>query len=1335
MDLDESDNIISVKTIHRKNAPSIVINVVLESKVGKAAAQALLDSGATGNLMSQEFAKRNKVRSQPTPHALDLINANETMSRINTYTNMTMTITDNLGNTHRETIQFYIADIGQQDIILGTPWLIMHNPDIDWTKDKVAMTRCSKNCITTGQVHINSIHSNFTPTRRKIAFKTLGITALPNELWTEKDINNGHEWPGLIEARSLFLRKTTEQQIRNKQIFNRQTLIGNTPKASNTAQRLAQEMLKDKPKKTTKELVPAKYHDMIDIFEESKADRFPSSKPWDHAIEMKEGYIPKDCKIYPLSPAERQAEEEWINEQLKKGYIRPSKSPQASPFFFVGKKDGKLRPTQDYRYLNSQTIRNNYPLPLISDLIDKLQGAKLFTKMDVRWGYNNIRIKDGDQWKAAFKTHRGLFEPMVMFFGLCNSPATFQAMMNDIFKELIDQGVVVVYLDDILIFTKTQDEHEEVTRKVLEILRNNDLYLKPEKCEFERKKIEYLGMIISESHVEMDPIKVQGVTDWPRPKKVKEVQAFIGFCNFYRRFIEQFSHLARPLTQLTRKDTEWNWTPEAENAFVELKKRFTSAPILVMVDPEKLLRIESDASDYAWGAILSQLEEDCKWHPVAYISKTLSEAERNYDVHDKELKAIIGALETWRHYLEGAKYPIEIWTDHRNLEYFKKSQKLSRRQARWSQFLQRFDYILIHKPGITNKADGLSRRIDHKEGVENDNIDQIILTNDKFFTPVDYLQEGPFKTNSTGRGNTTEDPVVTKSIRLKTAQVLELQGDTKLKERIINATDFDDEVAASLETIRSSGPRSMKKGLQEWNYEDGLILYRGKIYVPKDNMLRREVVKSCHDPEARGHPGRWKTFQNVQANYWWPGMSIFVKNYVSGCATCQESKHDTHPTHMPIQPTEIPTRPFEFLTMDFIVELPKAEGYNAVLMIVDQLTKTAIAEPCTTKIDANQTAEILIKRVFCRYGMPKKIISDRGPQFAAKVMQAVMKSMGIHSALSTAYHPQTDGSTERWNQEAEQYLRAYCNRNQTNWVKLLPFAEMSHNTREHSATKKTPFELLFGYKPQWPDKIIPDHKIPAAEKRIKEVQKGREEAQAAIKISQEAMKKQQDRYGLEPPQWKVGTMVYLDHKNIKVQYPSAKLAPRRSGPFPITELIGKSSYRLELPTKWKIHNVFHGSLLKPYIETKEHGPNYPKPLPDIVEGEEEWEVDEIINVRGPPKNEKWEYLVSWVGYPDSEISWQPLENLENTMRKIRAWHRRNPEREKPPSVKLRLAHLSNELEAVKRSIITEKNCRRSIRRQGQPPVASTSPFGASEQPQATPVQPPVASITPQRSRT
>src|SRR5271168_588347 len=213
----------------------------------------------------------------------------------------------------------------------------------------------------------------------------------------------------------------------------------------------------------------------------------------------------------------------------------------ASPFFFVGKKDGKLRPTQDYRHLNSGTKKNKYPLLLIQELIDRLKGKKYFTKLDVRWGYNNIRIKEGDEWKAAFKTNRGLFEPTVMFFGLTNSPATFQNMMNDLFKELIDNGFVEIYLDDILIRADSLEELRKETNKVLEILANNDLYLKPEKCEFEQEKIEYLGVIISKGHAEMDPVKVTGIIDWPEPKTIKEVQAFLGFCNVYCRFIKDFS--------------------------------------------------------------------------------------------------------------------------------------------------------------------------------------------------------------------------------------------------------------------------------------------------------------------------------------------------------------------------------------------------------------------------------------------------------------------------------------------------------------------------------------------------------------------------------------------------------------------------------------------------------------------------------------------------------------------------------------------------------------------------------------------------------------------------
>jgi hypothetical protein len=309
--------------------------------------------------------------------------------------------------------------------------------------------------------------------------------------------------------------------------------------------------------------------------------------------------------------------------------------------------------------------------------VDKLKMAKYFTKFDVRKGYNNVRIRDGDQWKAAFKCSKGLFKPMVMFFGLCNLPATFQTMMNTIFCDLIDKGVVIVYLDNILIFTDSMEEHRKIVEEVLHILKEHDLYLKPEKCEFEKEQIEYLGLIIRHSHTEMDPVKVAGIMDWPTPKKVKEVQAFLGFCNFYQRFVEKFSHIAQPLFELTKKGQEWHWTTECNNAFNTLKQKFTSAPMLSMPDTTKPMRLECDASDFATGAVLTQLESDGKHHPVAYLSKSLTETEQNYDIYNKELLAIIKALDAWRHYLEGNKHTIDILTDHKNLEYFKKAQKLS----------------------------------------------------------------------------------------------------------------------------------------------------------------------------------------------------------------------------------------------------------------------------------------------------------------------------------------------------------------------------------------------------------------------------------------------------------------------------------------------------------------------------------------------------------------------------------------------------------------------------------------------------------------------------------
>jgi len=292
------------------------------------------------------------------------------------------------------------------------------------------------------------------------------------------------------------------------------------------------------------------------------------------------------------------------------------------------------------------TVKNRYPLPLISELVSQLRRAKYFTKLDVRWGFNNVHIKPKDEWKAAFRTNHSLFEPLIMFFGMTNSPATFQTMMNDIFRTLIAKGIVVVYLDDILIFTRTEEEHEQAVRRVLEVLAEHKLFLCLEKCEFHQKEIEYLGLVISENKVVMDPVKVAGVCDWPTPENWTDVQAFIGFVNFYHRFIQDFSTIARPLFDLTRSDQAWNWDVKEQEAFEGLKMAVTTAPVLVSPQDSEPFRIEADSSDFASGAVLSQrLPREEKWHPVAFYSKSLSPVERNYEIHDKEMLVIIRALE------------------------------------------------------------------------------------------------------------------------------------------------------------------------------------------------------------------------------------------------------------------------------------------------------------------------------------------------------------------------------------------------------------------------------------------------------------------------------------------------------------------------------------------------------------------------------------------------------------------------------------------------------------------------------------------------------------------
>jgi hypothetical protein len=447
------------------------------------------------------------------------------------------------------------------------------------------------------------------------------------------------------------------------------------------------------------------------VFSETELDRLPPHRPYDISIDLEEGKTPPFGPMYRLSLDEREALAKYIDENLKKGFIRRSTSSAASPILFVRKKTGELRLCVDYRGLNAITKKNRYPLPLIDDLLDRTQGCKFFTAIDLKNAFNLIRVKEGDEWKTAFRTPLGLFETLVMPFGLTNAPSTFQAFIQDTLRDYLDI-FCVVYLDDILIFSRSQTEHDEHVKKVLDRLQSARLFANPNKCVFDAQEIDYLGYVIGAEGIRMSPKKLDTIRDWPEPRSVKDVQSFLGFANFYRRFVHRYSQIAVPLTSLCKKDTPFIFNEQARSAFTQLKHALLSYPTLHHFNPKLPCTLATDASDFALAAVLMQPDNSGSLHPVAYYSRKFTPAEINYEVYDKELLAVIEAFRDMRAWLLGASHPISVISDHKNLEYFMSTRVLNRRQARWAMFLSEFDFKLTWGPGIKNVADSPSRRPD-----------------------------------------------------------------------------------------------------------------------------------------------------------------------------------------------------------------------------------------------------------------------------------------------------------------------------------------------------------------------------------------------------------------------------------------------------------------------------------------------------------------------------------------------------------------------------------------------------------------------------------------------
>ena len=1129
-------------------------------------ARILIDSGSSGNFVSSNWISQYSMQLQPSQAEVRLANG-VCIPTLGVLPAAHLAI-----GSYQTALPLTAAAIEGYDVILGQPWLRQINPAIDWASGRVVITQ---------RTRMHTLRALDAADNPDAGIHVINAVTFLREAHPTDEVY-------LLTVNSASAPPTGANPPANAPPWQRLP-PGTDPQAVRLVKLFA------------------------DLFPTDLPTGLPPQRGRDYTIDLEPGHAPPCPHVYRLAPDELEELRTTLDSLLQKKFIQPSTSPFGAPILFVKKKDGTKRMVIDYRALNKITIKNKYPLPLIDELLDMVSGSTIWTSLDLMSGYHQVRVAAEDTHKTAFRTRYGSYEFRVMPFGVTNAPSHFSAMMMDVLRPFLDK-FVVVYIDDILIYSKSPEEHAEHVRLVLQRLRQHKLYAKLSKCAFFQRKVKFLGYVLTPEGITPDPSKLQAVQQWPVPTTVQAVQRFLGFANFYRRFVKDYSSIAAPLTDLTKTGTgvtPVTWTPAADAAFNALKQALTSPPVLQPFDHSLPTKVTTDASDIGIGAELAQLHGKA-WLPVAFLSRKLCSAEQNYPTHEKELLAIIHAFKTWQHYLSGR--PFDVYTDHHPLRYLQTQPTVSKRQARWMDTLAEFDYTVKYIPGPSNRvADALSRQL---------------------------------------CALATSSPV-----------------NSVLQTKIIAAYSQDPTVTTMIQALRSeSPPDNLDLSLSPSGLLLDLTTSTPRVYVPDSPALHSALLHEAHD--AAGHFGADKTLDLLNRQYYWPRMRQSVEAYVRSCESCQRCKAVNAKPYGPMQPLAIPPSPWHTVTLDLITGLPATtSGYDAITVFVDKLTKLCHFAAVKKACSAQDLAVVFFNTIYRHHGLPQVIVSDRDTRFTGNFWQHLFKLCGTKLAMSSAYHPQSDGQTERANRTLVEALRAYVNSAQTNWDLLLPAIEFAYNNSVNPSTGYTPFYLNYGRHPATPAALSAAQPAvtpsPSVDQFVDSLRTATQRARRTLLKAQEQQKHQVDKHRRAVP-FQVGDTVLLSttNLNLRLRGNARKLLPRWIGPFVITRQANAVSFELALtPPYTRLHPVFHASLLRPHVPSD--AALFPgrapitHPPPDLAGGDQQTFVAEAVidkRIRRARNGRNvTEYLVRWAGYTADDDTWEPARHLKPPLAERSTW--------------------------------------------------------------------------------